>query len=82
MSKRSLYKHLDTHKEIELVKAGQYYIDNNGKVFYEKEIRCMYKFIGYIHDRIVTKNYESYRNVNGFIMRSYKRKPDESIGKA
>lgn len=73
--KRSLYEHVETGEKIELFKVGNFYYDANKEQYYLKEIRCLYKFLGYVHNRIVIKrNYEAHRNINGFMIRSYKRK--------
>lgn len=77
--KRSLYQHVETGEKIELYKIENFYYGIDQKRYYAKEIRCLYKFLGYIHNRIVIKrNYEAHRNVNGFLIRSYKRKNDNS----
>ena len=77
--KRSLYEHVETGQKIELHKVGSYYYGIDQSRHHIKEIRCLYKFLGYIHNRIVIKrNYEAHRNINGFMIRSYKRKNDNS----
>jgi hypothetical protein len=77
--KRSLYEHVETKQRIELHKVENYYYSIDQRRYHIKEIRCLYKFLGYIHNRIIIKrNYEAHRNVNGFLIRSYKRKHDNS----
>lgn len=75
--KRSLYEHVETGEKIELHKIGNHYYGADKNQYHLKEIRCLYKFLGYVHNRIVIKrNYEAHRNINGFMIRSYKRKND------
>lgn len=77
--KRSLYEHIETGEKIELYKIESYYYGIDQRRYHMKEVRCLYKFLGYVHNRIVIKrNYEAHRNINGFMIRSYKRKNDNS----
>lgn len=49
MSKTMLYEHIDTGERQEFYKMGGYHFDANNKYVPTKELKCLWKFIGYLH---------------------------------
>jgi hypothetical protein len=75
MSKVMLYERLSDGKHFELIKYGEHYVSICNKYVHPKELKILYKFIGYVH-RINNYNPSdayTYTNVNHFKVRVYKK---------
>ena len=91
MNKRLIYEHIDSGERVEFYKVGGHYFDDNHKLVHAKEMRVLWKFVGYLvrYDlrKPVSRTREKFTvrrlqcettvNINGFKLRKYKMKTVE-----
>jgi hypothetical protein len=91
MNKRLIYEHIDSGERVEFYKVGGHYFDDNHKLVHAKEMRVLWKFVGYLVcddlKKPVSRTREKFTvrrlqcdttvNINGFKLRKYKMKTVE-----
>jgi hypothetical protein len=91
VNKRLIYEKIDSGERVEFYKIGGHYFDDNHKLVHAKEMRVLWKFVGYlVRDDLrkpVSRTREKFTvrrlqcdttvNINGFKLRKYKMKTVE-----